>query len=183
MKYNKQSVIGWLASGLLLFSLVFFTGCTTPGQTQAMIQVGSGQGVGTNLLKKNSVNGVVNAAYLATYEAEIPNIAGIMQGKVTPADLHNILNVEGATSGLSADKLSVVGLLQGATTEWITYNQGTNEGALVDVAAKNFAKGLGQAVGLVTGVNYTPPPTSSVLRLKDPEMVASDMLPVYRFNR
>ena len=167
-------------AGVLALAALF-SGCTTPGQTQAMIQVGAGQGLGTNLLKKSEVNGVVPAAYLATYEAEIPNVAGLMQGKITPADLHAILNVEGATSGLSADKLSVVGLLQGATTEWIQYNQGTNEGALVDVAAKNFAKGLGQAVGLVTGVNYTP--TSSVLRLKDPTMVAFDMVPVYRFIR
>ncbi len=136
------------ASGLLL------AGCMTPGQNLVAIQTGAGEGVGVELLHKNNVNS--NPAYLVQYEAEIPNVAGLMQGKITPADLKTILSAS-TTANLSADKLAVVGLLQGATAEWIKVNQGTPEGTLVDAAAKNFASGMGQAVGLVTGTNYTGP--------------------------
>lgn len=132
--------------------LLFASSCMSPGQNQVAIQIGAGEDVGSNLLTKNSAN----PAYIAQYESEIPNVAGLMQGKITPADLHNILGSSGATANLSADKLGVVGLLNGASGEWIAVNQGTPSGALVDSAAKNFAVGMGNAVGLVTGTNYAP---------------------------
>jgi len=174
-----------LALAGTVVALAFSTACsTTPGQNAVIIQTGAGEAVGTNLLKHSEVNGLVPPAYLAQYEAEIPNVAGLMQNKITPADLGKILNAEGATSGLSADKLSVVGLLNGATDTWIKFNQGTPEGTLVDAAAKNFAVGLGNAVGLVTGTNYIPPVTAfENLTIPSTRAVAFDAMPYQSFGR
>lgn len=160
MKYLKwPSSLGSQLCCILALVVILFlpavSGCVSAGQNQVAIQIGSGEAVGTNLLKKNSANGIVNATYLTQYESEIPNVAGLMQGKITPADLKKILSAE-STAGLSADKLSVVGLLNGVSSEWIKVNQGTPEGSLVDAAAKNFSYGMTDAVGLVTGTNYVP---------------------------
>jgi hypothetical protein len=158
MKTNRLFAFAIAGAALAL------AGCSmTPSQSTKSLQIGAGEGVGTKLLKSNSVNGVVNAAYLVQYESEIPNVAGLMQGKITPADLHNILSAEN-TSTLSADKLSAIGILNGASSEWIAVNQGTPDGALADAAAKNVAQGLANAVGLVTGTNYVPPAPTTMFR-------------------
>lgn len=141
-------------------SLAFVSGCSlTPGQQAVAAGQGAGEGIGSKLLKSHSVNGVVDPAYLVKYEAEIPNVAGLMLGKITPADLHDIIaNEDGA--GLSADQTALVGVLNSVTDEYVKVNGGatpTPGGSVVDGDAKNFAAGLAKAVGLVTGTNYTPP--------------------------
>lgn len=136
------------------------TGCgLTPGQQIVAAGVGVGEAIGTKILRAHSVNGVVDPTYLASYEAEIANVGGLMQGKITPADLHTLLANANGTS-LSADQQSVVGLLNGVTSEFVKVNGGTPptpDGNNVDAAAKQVAVGLGDAVGLVTGTNYTGP--------------------------
>lgn len=152
MKTKMSRLFGPFVGAYVALSVLCFAcaSCMTPGQTQVQVQIGTGEAIGSYLLKKNAT-----VAYIAQYESEIPNVAGLMQGKITPADLHNILSAE-TTAGLSAQQISVIGLLNGATQEWIKVNQGTPEGALVDAAAKNVALGMGNAVGLVTGTNYVP---------------------------
>lgn len=141
---------------------MFLAGCVgglTPSQQMVAAGVGAGEAVGTALLKKNMTATAVSPAYLGTYESLIPKVSTLMQGGITPADLHNLIG-QVDTSGLSAEQLAVVGLLNGVSDEFIRVNGGatpTPDGALADAAAKQFAVGLGHAVGLVTGTNYTPP--------------------------
>jgi hypothetical protein len=146
---------------LALFAAAFaLCGCLTPGQQIVAAGVGAGEGIGTLLLKGHVVNGVIDPVYLASYEAEIPNVAGLMQGKITPADLHTLL-ANANQAGLNSQQLSVVGLLNGVSGEFIKVNGGATpspDGQQADGAAKQVAVGLGNAVGLVTGTNYVPGP-------------------------
>jgi hypothetical protein len=141
-------------------ALVVIVGCAlTPSQQIVAAGQGAGQAIGAKLLADHSVNGTVDPAYLASYESEIPKVAGLMQGAITPADLHAILGVSSSVK-LSSSQLAVVGLLNGVSAEYIKVNGGstpTPDGALTDAAAKQVAAGLASAVGLVTGTNYTPP--------------------------
>lgn len=150
-------------SGLLaivLCAVAFVSACAlTPSQQIVAAGTGAGEAIGSKLLKAHSSNGLVDPVYLASYEAEIPKVAGLMQGAITPADLHTILANAG-TSGLSADQTAVVGLLNGVTDEYVKVNGGstpTPDGSLTDAAAKQVAAGLSRAIGLVTGINYAPP--------------------------
>jgi hypothetical protein len=143
---------------LLLATCLVLVGCLTPGQQVVAAGVGAGEGIGAVILKSHMVNGVVDPTYLASYEAEIPNVAGLMQGKITPADLNKILANAGQ-AGLNSQQMGVVGLLNGVTGEFIKVNGGATpspDGQAADGAAKQVAVGLGQAVGLVTGTNYVP---------------------------
>lgn len=156
----KNKLVSVLSLAAACIAAAFVTGCgTTTGQKIVAVGTGTGEAIGSKLLKDHSTNGVVDAAYLAKYEAEIPNVAGLMQGKITPADLHDILGVASSAS-LSSDQTAVVGLLNGVTDEFVKVNGGatpTPDGNQVDAAAKQVAAGLGRAVGLVTGTNYVPP--------------------------
>ena len=152
----KSKILSAFAIGLA-FALA---GCLTPGQQIVAAGIGAGQAIGAKLLSLHSTNGVVDPAYLATYEAEIPNVAGLMQGKITPADLNKILGTTGVK--LSSDQQAVVGLLSGVTSEFVKANGGvapSPDGQKADGAAKQIAVGLGNAVGQVTGTNYVPGPS------------------------
>ena len=149
-----------ILSALSIAAAFVLVGCLTPGQQVVAAGVGAGESIGTVILKAHTVNGVVDPTYLASYEAEIPNVAGLMQNKITPADLNKIL-ANANQAGLSSSQLGVVGLLQGVTGEFIKVNGGATpspDGQAADGAAKQLAVGLGQAVGLVTGTNYVPGP-------------------------
>lgn len=135
--------------------------CLTPGQQAVAAGIGAGEGIGTLLLKSHIVNGSVDPGYLASYESEIPNVAGVMQGAITPADLSKIL-ANASNAGLNKNQLAVVGTLNGITTEFVKVNGGptpTPDGLTAQGAAQQLAVGLGLAVGLVTGANYVPGPT------------------------
>lgn len=155
MKTHKLSVF----AGVLLSAVL--VACTSLSPSQQIVAAGEGAGeaIGSKLLISHQVNGVVDATYLAQYEAEIPKVAGLMQGAITPADLHNILGVSGQAN-LNSSQTQVVGFLNGVTDEFIKVNGGATpspDGAIADAAAKQVAFGLGRAVGLVTGTNYVAP--------------------------
>jgi hypothetical protein len=155
----KTSIVCYIPKPLLLvilgLSISFgVAGCgTTAGQNIAA----AGEALGSYMLKKHIVNGVVDPVYLASYESEIPNISGLMAGKITPADLHTLLANSSAVA-LDSNQTQLVGFLDGVSQEFIQTNGNpiTPQGAEVQAAAQQLAIGLGRAVGLVTGTNYVP---------------------------
>lgn len=155
MKHSRFSIL----SALLVACSLAFAGCA--GMTQQQIIAanveGAGEAVGVKLLKAHETNGAVDLVYLSSFVDEIPKVANAMQGAITPADLHVILN---NTQGLSSDQLAAVAYLDGVSPEFIAVNGGTTptiDGAIADASFKQFAAGLGRSVGLVTGQNYSPP--------------------------
>ena len=83
---------------------------------------------------------------------------------LTPADQHTILAGQSGSITLSKDQLTVVAYLSGLSPEFIAVNGGpvkTADGALADALCQQFAAGMANAVGLVTGANYVVPALSS----------------------
>lgn len=149
-------------AALLLGSLSFLTmtGCSglSPSQLIASNGMAAGEAVGKTLLSKHSVNGVVDPAYLARYEAQVPKVANLMQGAITPADIHDLIaDASGVT--LTSGQSTVVAYLDGLSPEFIKSNGNplTPDGAIAAAAAQQFSAGLARAVGFVTGTNFTPP--------------------------
>jgi hypothetical protein len=184
---------GSLLGALLAIVLIAFilsipiatSGCLgeSQGQVISANATAAGEAVGAYLLRQNTVGGVVSPTYLASYVAEAPKIGNVMAGAVTPADLHALIsNAKGVV--LSNAQSEVVAYLDGLSPEFIAVNGTANgqpptqEGALADAAAKQFASGLEAAVGFVTGTNYavptpTPSPSTTMLLLNHSPLAAN----------
>jgi|GEM_PF-2586505 len=157
-------------AALLLGASALQTGCATPGQNATALTQAAGEAGGAYLLGLHSTNGVVDPAYLAGYETVVPKVAAVMQGAITPADFQLIVSSFKSSGKLSAGQLGALGFANSITASFVQYNGGNNltpDGAAVALAAGNLAVGMGEAVGLVTGVNWTPPtwvpPTANVV--------------------
>jgi hypothetical protein len=160
MKLRITSLVAALIGAASLLTL---SGCAGMGfalstQQQAAAGVKAvGRAGGAALLTAHLTNGAVDTAFLAQYEANIPKVAGYMQGQITPADFGNL--IKQVKSNVSPTDAAVLGLLGSLGGDFPTLAKGTGTGVLVNLECQQLAVGLADAVGQVTGVNfvYTPP--------------------------
>lgn len=141
----------------------FIVGCaTTPQQNLNALIRAAGQAYGAAQLQQHTLHdqgiGFVDPAYLVNYEDLVPKVAHVMDGAVTPADFGKIVSQAKVTA--TPQQAAALGFFDSISTSFVQYNGGptpTADGALTGAAAKTFAAGMADAVGLVTGTNWTPP--------------------------
>lgn len=148
-------LLGLLA--LLLAGCAAIEDMTAQQRASALVRA-AGEAYGAKVLAGfRSSAGVVDPAALAQYEIEVPKIANVMQGQMTPADFYKVAQVVKTTA--TPAELSALGFLDSITTSFVQYNGGatrTVDGSIVDAEAHQLAQGMVDAVGLTTGTNWTP---------------------------
>lgn len=158
MKLPKiEFSFGFLAVLAAIAALLVLPACASvsPEAEVAAAVRAVGQAGGAAILTKNP-----SPDSIANYEALIPKVAGYMQGKMTPANFHQLVTIIKANTTLTAGQAAALGALDSLGDSFQTVAANTIDGAIVDLQMKQLAAGMAAAVGQVTGTDYVVPPSS-----------------------
>ena len=140
----------------LITSAIFFAGCAaTPQQMQSAAVQGLGSAYGSYVLTKNPSD-----AYLANYKMLTVKLYHLMDGAMTPADLHLLVQqINVADPNPNAKQAAALSFLGSITGSFVKVNGGpvkTTDGVLAEKYAQTIAVGMAESVGMKTGTNWTP---------------------------
>lgn len=146
----KRTIMSLAASAAF-----FVVGCTSISPTQQLGDAvkAAGEAYGVVALKN------AGAVEVAAYENNAVNLFHLMQGAMTPKAFHDLVASVKRSGAASNSQLIALGVLDSEINDsFVKANGGptpTLDGSIADAALKQFAYGLGRAVGASTGTEWS----------------------------
>lgn len=147
-----------LSATLLALPLLSGCGLTPAQKTSALVQ-GGAQAYGADYLTSQEVNGVVPAAVVTAYEANLAGIQNVMSGGIDPNVFQNTVQQILKTPSITPTESGAIGFLSSVDSTFVKANSNplTVDGANVQAGAQQVAAGLAAALKQVANIAYVPP--------------------------